>query len=108
MQHITCYGHVPFNQEFYLHGDIHINEVDTNKIVPESFTYGKMAVSILWVTKIMKKITQLRILAPIMGRYIKILKTLKLSFLFNDKKLLLIKICRNVEDDSYLKKRKIR
>lgn len=67
-----------------------------------------MAVSILWVTKIMKKITQLRILAPIMGRYIKILKTLKLSFLFNDKKLLLIKICRNVEDDSYLKKRKIR
>ena len=56
----------------------------------------------------MKKITQLRILAPIMGRYIKILKTLKLSFLFNDKKLLLIKICRNVEDDSHLKKRKIR
>ena len=47
-------------------------------------------------------------LAPIMGRYIKILKTLKLSFLFNDKKLLLIKICRNVEDDSHLKKRKIR
>lgn len=67
-----------------------------------------MAVSILWVTKIMKKITQLRILAPIMGRYIKILKPLKLSFLFNDKKLLLIEICRNVEDDSHLKKRKIR